>query len=85
MTLSIEVNRLQLRYGAFTALMDITFQLDGGKIYGLIGWNGSGKTSLLSILASYRKQTDGQVSGARLHSKMRASWSRFASFKKAAI
>ncbi|MGO4541719.1 ATP-binding cassette domain-containing protein [Paenibacillus sp. 2TAB19] len=61
MTLSIEVNKLQLRYGRFTALHDLTFKLDGGKIYGLLGRNGSGKTSLLSILASFRFQTAGSV------------------------
>ncbi|MDQ0115766.1 ATP-binding cassette domain-containing protein [Paenibacillus harenae] len=62
MTLGIEVNKLQLRYGSFTALHDLTFKLDGGKIYGLLGRNGSGKTSLLSILASFRLQSAGSVS-----------------------
>lgn len=61
MTLSIEVKQLQLKYGSFTALHDVSFQLEGGKIYGLLGRNGSGKTSLLSILASYREQSIGSV------------------------
>ncbi|WP_141502608.1 ATP-binding cassette domain-containing protein [Paenibacillus luteus] len=61
MTLSIEVKQLQLKYGSFTALHDLSFQLEGGKIYGLLGRNGSGKTSLLSILASYREQSKGSV------------------------
>lgn len=61
MTLGIEVKHLQLRYGAFTAIQDLSFKLKGGKIYGLLGRNGSGKTSLLSVIASYRKQTDGIV------------------------
>jgi ABC-2 type transport system ATP-binding protein len=61
MTLRIDVNKLHLRYGSFTALHELTFKLDGGKIYGLLGRNGSGKTSLLSILASFRLQTAGSV------------------------
>lgn len=56
MTLGIEVNQLQLRYGAFTAIQDMSFKLEGGKIYGLLGRNGSGKTSLLSVIASYESQ-----------------------------
>ncbi|WP_053374144.1 ATP-binding cassette domain-containing protein [Paenibacillus sp. FJAT-27812] len=61
MTLPVEVSHLQLRYGSFAALEDISFKLEGGKIYGLLGRNGSGKTSLLSILASYREQSGGNV------------------------
>lgn len=52
MTLEIEVKSLNVRYGRTTAVEDVTFKLLGGKIYGLLGRNGSGKTSLLSVLAS---------------------------------
>lgn len=61
MTLRIEVNDLRLRFGDVTALDGLSFRLDGGKIYGLLGRNGSGKTSLLSILAAFRRGTSGQV------------------------
>jgi ABC-2 type transport system ATP-binding protein len=61
MTLRIEVDGLQLRYGAVTALDDLSFTLDGGKIYGLLGRNGSGKTSLLSVLAAFRRVSGGAV------------------------
>ena len=54
MTLDIRVAGLQLRYGAVTALDDLSFTLPGGRIYGLLGRNGSGKTSLLSVLAGFR-------------------------------
>jgi len=62
MTLDIEVKNLTVKYDSFTALDKVSFTLAGGKIYGLLGRNGSGKTSLLSVLASYRKQTSGEVS-----------------------
>nr|PZN46943.1 MAG: ABC transporter [Actinomycetota bacterium] len=57
----IEVEDLVLRYGDVTALDGITLTLEEGKIYGLLGRNGSGKTSLLSVLAAFRKPTAGRV------------------------
>jgi ABC-2 type transport system ATP-binding protein len=61
MTLGIEVRDLRLRYGDTEALRGLTFDLAGGKIYGLLGRNGSGKTSLLSVLAGFRKPSGGSV------------------------
>jgi ABC-2 type transport system ATP-binding protein len=61
MTLSIEVKDLQVRYGETTALDSVTFRLEGGKIYFLLGRNAAGKTSLLSVLAGFRKATSGEV------------------------
>ena len=61
MTLGIEAKGLELRYGAVTALDDLRFHLTGGRIYGLLGRNGSGKTSLLSVLAGFRKASGGTV------------------------
>lgn len=61
MSLSIEIDRLQVRYGDTVAIQDLSLSLDGGKIYGLLGRNGSGKTSLLSILAGFRQPSAGSV------------------------
>jgi ABC-2 type transport system ATP-binding protein len=61
MTLHTEATGLQLRYGDVTALDDLSFSLPGGRIYGLLGRNGSGKTSLLSVLAGFRKASGGTV------------------------
>lgn len=44
-----------------TILEDVTLQLETDRIYGLLGRNGAGKTSLLSLIASYRKPTGGTV------------------------
>ena len=60
-TPTIEVRDLTLRYGQLTALQDLSFTLDGGKIHGLLGRNGSGKTSLLSVVAGFRKASAGSV------------------------
>ena len=61
MTLGVEVAGLRLSYGPVTALDDLSFTLAGGRIYGLLGRNGSGKTSLLSVLTGFRKASGGTV------------------------
>lgn len=62
MALGIEVRDLHLKYNDVTALNGLSFDLIGGQIHGLLGRNGSGKTSLLSLLAAFRKPTSGRVS-----------------------
>jgi ABC-2 type transport system ATP-binding protein len=61
MTLSIQTTHLQLRYCDTVAVDDVDLDLPGGKIYGLLGRNGAGKTSLLATLAGFRKPTAGTV------------------------
>lgn len=61
MTVSIEVKNVSLQYGEQFALKDISFQLQENKIYGLLGRNGAGKTSLLSLLAAFREPTGGTI------------------------
>ncbi|REK60582.1 MAG: ABC transporter [Cohnella sp.] len=61
MRLDVEVNGVTLKYGAFEALHNISFRLESGKICGLVGRNGAGKTSLLSLLASFREPTAGSI------------------------
>ena len=57
----IELRGVTVRYGNTVAVDNVDLQLPSGKIYGLLGRNGSGKTSLLSALASYRKPSSGTV------------------------
>jgi ABC-2 type transport system ATP-binding protein len=57
----IDVEGLVLRYGDTTAVDGLTFHLAGDKIYGLLGRSGSGKTSLLSVLAAFRRESAGSV------------------------
>ncbi|GAA2657113.1 ABC transporter ATP-binding protein [Paractinoplanes durhamensis] len=57
----IELHGLTVRYGSTVAVDDVHLDLPTGKIYGLLGRNGSGKTSLLSALASYRRPASGTV------------------------
>ncbi|MFI5931354.1 ATP-binding cassette domain-containing protein [Actinoplanes sp. NPDC051494] len=64
----ISIRDLTVRYGDTVAVDAVTMDLAPGKIYGLLGRNGSGKTSLLSVLAAYRKANSGSITvdGAEL-------------------
>lgn len=59
--MEINVTNLSLNYGSHEALHNVSFNCNQKKIYGLLGRNGAGKTSLLSILASFRQQTGGTL------------------------
>jgi len=59
--LGIELDDVRLDYGATRALDGVSVRLDGGRIYGLLGRNGAGKSSLLGLLAAFRRPTAGAV------------------------
>ena len=59
--MNVTIENLSFRYGNHEALKDITFELNNNKIYGLLGRNGAGKTSLLSIIASFREPSIGRI------------------------
>ncbi|MEJ6952537.1 ATP-binding cassette domain-containing protein [Natronospora cellulosivora (SeqCode)] len=61
MRFDIDVKNVYLEYNDCLALKDISFSLSQGKIYGLVGRNGAGKTSLLSLLASFNYPTSGSI------------------------
>ncbi|WP_194541389.1 ATP-binding cassette domain-containing protein [Paenibacillus sp. JZ16] len=61
MNLDIQFDRLSVVYGDLEAVRNVSFHLPAGKIYGLLGRNGAGKTSLLSVLASFREPSSGSV------------------------
>ncbi len=52
---------MTVRFGDVAAVDDVSFRLEGGKLYGLLGRNGAGKTSLLSVLAAYRRPSSGSA------------------------
>ncbi len=57
----LKIENVDLKIKKDTILTDISLELKAGKIYGLLGRNGAGKTSLLSLIASYRKATNGSI------------------------
>ena len=56
----IEIKNLSFKYGKKTVLSNITMNLEAGKIYGLLGENGVGKTTLLKIIAGLQKPVEGE-------------------------
>lgn len=57
----IEVDRLNVKYGDFHAVKDLSFQVERGELYALLGTNGAGKTSTLEVIEGHRRATSGQV------------------------
>ena len=57
----LEVRSLTKKYGNFTALSDLNFELESGKITGLLGPNGSGKTTLIKIICGLLQPSAGDV------------------------
>lgn len=56
-----EARGLTKKYRDTVALNDVNFTIESGKIYGLLGRNGAGKTTIMSILAAQAFETSGTV------------------------
>lgn len=57
----IKTAKKQLSYGEFWALKDVSFSINKGDALGLIGLNGSGKSTMLKVIAGVLKPTKGSV------------------------
>ena len=56
----IEVEHLTKRFGDFTAVDDITFEVHKGEIFGFLGANGAGKTTAMRMLTGLSFPTSGR-------------------------
>lgn len=57
----ISVRNLVKKYNDFIAVKGISFEVQEGQIFGLLGQNGAGKTTTLEIIETLRPKTSGQV------------------------
>ncbi|ESS05095.1 MAG: ABC-type multidrug transport system, ATPase component [uncultured archaeon A07HR67] len=57
----IEVAGLTKTYGGFTAVVDSSFSIAEGEVFGIVGPNGAGKTTTLKVLAGLVEPTSGEV------------------------
>ena len=58
---AIQVNNLGLTIKKDTILSDVNIKLEQGKIHGLVGRNGSGKTMLMKCICGFVKPTSGDI------------------------
>lgn len=61
MNYAIQTEQLTKKYGAQYAVENISIHVPKGKIYGLLGRNGAGKTTIMKMLLGLTKQTCGEI------------------------
>jgi len=57
----IEIQHLSKRFGLFTAVDDISFQVDKGTVLGFLGPNGAGKSTTMKMITGFLSPTTGKV------------------------
>ena len=59
MSAAITADHLTIRFGAFTAVEDVSFSVNRGEIFGFLGPNGSGKTTIIKALCGLLTPSSG--------------------------
>jgi ABC-2 type transport system ATP-binding protein len=68
MTTPLDIQTISKSYGKHQVLKDVSFSLKEGEIFGLIGLNGIGKTTLIKIILDLARADSGQVTILGHHS-----------------
>ncbi|MBN1796661.1 MAG: ATP-binding cassette domain-containing protein [Sedimentisphaerales bacterium] len=58
----IDVKKLTKRFGSFTAVDEISFEVKSGEVFGFLGPNGAGKTTTIRMLTGLSKPSGGSAS-----------------------
>ncbi len=61
MSCQLELENIQVKYGNFTAVQDVSLNLEKGQIGCLLGPSGCGKTTLLRAIAGFESITEGEI------------------------
>jgi len=61
MSWAIEASKLTKRFGAFTAVDQVTFRVSPGEVFGFLGANGAGKTTCIRMLTGLIHPTEGSA------------------------
>ncbi len=57
----ISVHKLTRKYGDFSAVDQVSFDINPGEIVGLLGHNGAGKTTIMKMITGYLEPTSGTI------------------------
>lgn len=57
----IKFMKKQLAYDQFTALKDVSFTIEKGDVFGIVGFNGAGKSTILKVISGIIAPTEGSV------------------------
>lgn len=60
--IAISADHLVRRFGTFTAVNDVSFRVEQGEIFGFLGPNGSGKTTVIKMLTGLLPLSGGEAS-----------------------
>jgi branched-chain amino acid transport system ATP-binding protein len=58
----LEIDQLTMQFGGLVAVNNVSISIEKDEIHGLIGPNGSGKTTIFNVLSGYYKPTGGRIS-----------------------
>lgn len=70
--IAIGAQNLTRKFGSFTAVNRVTIQVRYGEIYGLVGANGAGKTTIIKMLCGLLDPTGGEMQLAGQHGQLRS-------------
>lgn len=57
----LQLDHVTKQYGAYTAVLDLSFSAAPGQVIGLLGRNGAGKSTIMNMIAGYLSPTSGQL------------------------
>ena len=57
----IQVENITKKYGSFTAVNDISFEIEEGEIVGFLGPNGAGKSTTMNMVTGFIEPTSGKI------------------------
>ena len=59
--LMVEVKNVNMRFNLVEAIKDVSFSVERGNIFGLVGSDGAGKSTILRLIATMIKPTQGEI------------------------
>jgi len=59
--ITVELNKLTVKFGDFTAVNELTLSVEKGEIFGFLGANGAGKTTAIRVMCGLLLPTSGDV------------------------